>query len=68
MYMNAKVYLLQSTKEFDEAYTYIVPPVLQDSVTPGVFVKVPFGRGNQQRDAVVWEILEQGTEENINTG
>ena len=61
MYMNAKVYLLQSTKEFDEAYTYIVSPVLQDSVTPGVFVKVPFGRGNQQRDAVVWEILEQGT-------
>ena len=49
----AKVHILDNPFSIDGAFHYYVPPHLMESVTPGVFVTVPFGRGNRKQLALV---------------
>ena len=63
-----KVYLLDSTLAFDMLYTY-----LADEAAPGngrrfgrgMFVIVPFGRGDKPREAVVWSVCSP---DEVNSG
>lgn len=54
--VKAQVYLLQSTRDFDVAYTYRIDASLERAVRPGCFVSVPFGRQNRLQTALVWEL------------
>ena len=49
----ARVHILDNPYSIDGAFHYYVPPYLVESVTPGVFVTVPFGRGNRKQLALV---------------
>lgn len=53
----AEVYLNRSTREFDQAYTYIVPEHLLGEIEVGCLVSLPFGRGNSSRQAWVANLL-----------
>ena len=44
--MTVKICLLKSNNDFDMEYTYIVPEHLVSEIDVGVFVTVPFGKGN----------------------
>ena len=46
--MIANVYLLDSNFIYDNKYSYIVPKHLANDVSEGVFVTVPFGKGNKR--------------------
>lgn len=56
--MIANVYLLDSNFIYDNKYSYIVPKHLANDVSEGVFVTVPFGKGNKKVAALVWELQE----------
>lgn len=56
--MFANVYLIQSNFMYETNYTYRIPEALEDSIYPGVFVNVPFGKGNRSDLAIVWELLD----------
>ncbi|MCQ2506457.1 MAG: primosomal protein N' [Lachnospiraceae bacterium] len=47
-----------SVDELDKTYQYKVPDSLLEAVKPGVFVKVPFGKGNRELSAIVLSISE----------
>ena len=49
----AQVHILDNPYSIDGAFHYYVPPYLVDAVLPGVFVTVPFGRGNRKQLGVV---------------
>ncbi|MBO5417566.1 MAG: primosomal protein N' [Clostridia bacterium] len=51
--MTVKICLLKSNNDFDMEYTYIVPEHLVSEIDVGVFVTVPFGKGNSLREALV---------------
>lgn len=51
------VYLCQSGRSFDHAYTYLVPEeMLAES---GMLCEVPFGKGNSSRQAYIRKVWEQ---------
>jgi len=54
----ARVYLLDAPFCIDKLYDYYIPPELRDKVRKGCFVSLPFGGGNRQRIAVVFELSE----------
>ncbi len=54
--MKAIIYLLQSTREFDVAYTYLAGTFPENGLRPGCFVEVPFGRQNRVRTGLVWTL------------
>ncbi len=61
-----KVYLLDSTLAFDRLYTYLADEaalVDEGVLRRGMFVVVPFGRGNKEREALVWEVDREGAAE-----
>ena len=45
----------------DKPYTYQVPDVFAEQVTPGKRVLVPFGRGNRHTEGLVLALEEQET-------
>ncbi len=59
--MVAKIAVAAAVYAIDKPYSYRVPPGL--SVTPGMRVTVPFGRGNRRTEGVVLAVgEEEGTE------
>jgi len=52
----AGVYLLDVPYFIDSIYDYFIPLDMRDSIYPGKFVTVPFGRGNRKQMAVVREL------------
>lgn len=63
--MKAEIYLLQSTKSFDKIYTYNVTKDQECIVNPGVFVLVPFGKGNKLKEGIIWNVIIENENENI---
>ena len=58
MTVSVKVYLLDSTLAFDRLYTYLADEsalMKEGKIRRGMFVVVPFGGGNSEREAIVWE-------------
>jgi len=60
-----KVHLLDTTLAFDKAYTYSVPPCLEDTIAVGSLAVVPFGRSNRRQSAFVTELFEDEAEGEI---
>lgn len=51
-----KIAISEANSSFDILYSYIVPKSLEDSVSIGVRVSVPFGRGNRLAVGMVLEV------------
>ena len=56
--MIAEIYVLDVPFHADRAYTYYIPPTLEDSVVPGSVAEVPFGRGNRRMTGIVTAVRE----------
>jgi len=54
----ARVYLLDTPFCIDKPYDYFIPIEMRDSVNVGSFVSVPFGNGNRQKLALVFELAD----------
>lgn len=54
----ARVAIDSPLPQLDRLFEYIIPPQLTSEVTPGVRVRVPFGRGASLLDAFVVELVE----------
>ena len=54
----AKVYLLDAPFCIDRPYDYFIPAELREKIEKGMFVSVPFGNGNRQKLAVVFELSD----------
>ena len=54
----ARVYLLDTPFCIDKPYDYYIPLEMRDSVNVGSFVSVPFGNGNRQKLALVFETVD----------
>lgn len=52
----AAVCLLDNPYSIDNKYDYFIPQPLRDKIRPGVFVTVPFGKGNRKHMAMVLEL------------
>ena len=50
----ARVAIEKSTVRFDKLFDYAVPEELAERLQPGCRVIVPFGRGNQKMQALVF--------------
>lgn len=55
----ASVFLMEATLAFDKLYTYEIPMQLEGRIVPGVRVTVPFGRGDSERQAIVWSVEDE---------
>ena len=53
----AKVALYGATFAFDKLYSYTIPPKMD--LNPGQRVVVPFGRGNIEKQAMVFSVTEE---------
>ncbi|KRQ86923.1 Primosomal protein N' [Caloramator mitchellensis] len=62
----ASVAINTNIKELDKIYDYIVPVELEELISRGMRVIVPFGNGNKKLEAVVLSLDESETYENIN--
>lgn len=51
-----EVFLKEATPAFDKLYIYQVPAELAASVSCGMRVLLPFGKGNRQQEAFVWSV------------
>jgi primosomal protein N' (replication factor Y) len=54
----AEVFLNQKNKRIDHPYDYIIPPDLEAEIKVGMRVIVPFGKGNNQVEAIVILVKE----------
>ena len=52
------IYLTQTTRAFDQAYTYLPPVESTEGLEVGAVVTVPFGRGDSVRQGWIWQIRE----------
>ena len=59
----AKVYLLDAPFCIDRPYDYYIPPELRDGIEKGMFVSVPFGNGNRQKLAVIFDFSDSSSSE-----
>ena len=57
----AAVFLLDNPYCIDWTYHYYIPAALEDAVTPGAFVTVPFGKGNRKQLALVGGVRSDRT-------
>ena len=57
----AKIAVSAANVSIDKPYTYQVPDVFAEQVTPGKRVLVPFGRGNRHTEGLVLALEEQET-------
>ncbi len=55
----ARVYLLDTPFCIDKPYDYFIPVDMRRSVKAGSFVSVPFGNGNRQKLALVFELTDK---------
>ena len=56
MALVAKVAVSAAPYSIDRPYDYLVPEELEPTLRPGMRCAVPFGRGNQMRDAIVLQV------------
>ena len=63
----ARVYLLDAPFCIDRIYDYYIPSELQESVSAGCFVSVPFGGGNRPKLGIVFELSETTEAKNTKT-
>lgn len=56
------IYIRQTTRAFDQPYTYLPPEQGSDALEVGAVVTVPFGRGDSVRQGWVWQIRETDEE------
>ena len=54
----ARVYLLDAPFCIDKLYDYYIPTELSGKISKGSFVSIPFGGGNRQKLAVVFDLAE----------
>lgn len=59
----ARVAVEKSTLRFDRLFDYVVPEEFTAKIKPGCRVLVPFGRGNQKMQALVFELTGNSTYE-----
>lgn len=52
----ARVYIVEIAYSADKLYDYYIPTELEEYVSEGVLVSVPFGASNRRMNAVVWEL------------
>src|SRR5699024_9462147 len=57
--MVVSVYIHKKIKQIDQLYTYAVPSELENEVTVGKRVLVPFGRGNRTEIAYIIDIPKE---------
>ena len=57
--LTAKVILRDSVRATDKLFTYLVPDNLKERVQEGLYVLVPFGRGNKMKTAVIFSVQEE---------
>lgn len=62
-FLCAKIYVEQTTINFDKAFDYSVPPDFADSVFIGQRVVVPFGRANKKRNGIIRDLIEDTSSE-----
>ena len=63
----ARVAVSAATFAIDRPYDYLIPDKLTGTVSPGVRVIVPFGRGNRRCEAIVLSICEYDGESVLKT-
>ena len=51
----ASVYILDNPYSVDRRFDYYLPDELREKTSPGSFVSLPFGKGNRQMTAVVFD-------------
>ncbi len=57
-YKVAGVYIMGVPYHADLEYSYYIPPLLTEYLTPGKFVCVPFGNSNSRKNGIVSSVLE----------
>ena len=57
--------IINSTREFDREYDYLIPEELKGRVVSGVRVAVPFGRSNSSREAYVLKVKDSSDADNL---
>lgn len=57
--LTAQVILRESVRATDKFFSYLVPANLADRIKEGLYVLVPFGRGNKMKTAVVYSLKEE---------
>ena len=62
--MIAKVVVENAAYSFDIAFSYQVPPAMQEDIRPGCRVLIPFGKSNRARQGLVMS-LEEGEESKL---
>lgn len=53
----ARVYILDAPYSIDRPFDYFVPEELRKELAVGIFVSVPFGRGNRRMTAAVFDLF-----------
>ena len=62
--MIAKVVVENAAYSFDIAFSYQIPPAMQEDIRPGCRVLIPFGKSNRARQGLVMS-LEEGEESKL---
>lgn len=63
--MIAQVYVNTKSLNIDKSFDYFVPKELEDTISVGSRVKVPFGGGNLPKEAFVTQLKEESDFENL---
>ena len=61
--LTAKVILRDSVRATDKLFTYLDPDKLKEKIKEGLYVLVPFGRGNRMKTAVIYSLQEEDKSE-----
>lgn len=61
----AQIAVENAVYSFDKPFSYAVPPHLQDVISVGMRVLVPFGRGNKKRQGIVMSLAEDNPDQNL---
>ena len=60
----AKISVSKALYAIDKPYTYLIPPELEEKLRPGMRVLVPFGNGNRQKLAVIFDLSDTSDSKN----
>lgn len=58
----AKIALSEVSFDFDKLYSYVIPPHLIKSAKEGKRVLVPFGKGNRNKQGIIFEIVNENSQ------